>query len=206
MGKGSGTCARPGISLAVTDGTETDSTLSGEVAGVNTAIKMQVIKHHWFTMDGKVSFKETNAGWEAFPGPFSNPIREAFHEYGIIDYDVQTSLYQSTPFSSLQEARQAVNDVSLEAGLGIDSSLTRQRHISYNVGDLPLSIRKEQNYWLVALKSTLALSASLQDHFNSVEEFNATWLAANISTVYPTRKGAHQAVTNWLAQTIAKGK
>jgi hypothetical protein len=205
MGKGSGACDRPGISLGIFDGAETESTLNGgaaPVSEINTTLEIQWIGKQWWTKDEAVVFRKRKQGWVVFS--YSNAIRKAFEEYGLIHQQAGTSSYEHTFLPSLQAARQAVTDVSVEAGLNIDSRLTRQRYIAYKIGDLPLRIRREEGHWRVFWHS-LVLSPSLEKYFNSMQEFLASWASTGIRFAhYPTRKAAHQAVTNWLAQTITK--
>jgi hypothetical protein len=204
MGKGSGNCGRPEISLAVTDGTETDSTLSGEVAGINTTLGIHRFGRQWWTKDDRVTFQKRKEGW--IVGVYSNPVRKAFKEYGLIYQQAGTFSYEHTCFPSLKAARQAVNDVSLEAGLNIDCRLTRGKSISYRIGDLPFNIKREESYWRV-YSLIDELPQGLKKHFNSTEEFNTAWESTDIGFAhYPTRKSAHQAVINWLSQTITEGK
>jgi hypothetical protein len=200
MGKGSGACDRPGISLEAS-GTKTEGTLSGGVASaneINTTLKLQRIGKHWWTKDEVVIFRKRKEGWAA--DAFLGPICKAFEEYGIIGINSDEHTY----FPSLKAARQAVTDVSLEAGLNIDSRLMRGKDISYKIGDLPLHIRRNQGHWR-AYRDSSDLPPSLEKHFNSVEELRVAWESTDIVLVhYPTRKDAHQAVLNWLSQTILK--
>jgi hypothetical protein len=155
----------------------------------------------WWTKDDLVTFHKKEEGW--IVGTYSAPICKAFEGYGI------TSPIEGehTYFPSLKAAQQAVNDVSLEAGLNIDSRLTRQGWTAYKIGDLPLAIRREKDHWRVLNVPSAPLSPSLERHFNSTKEFRDTWYATGLSvTHYPTRKAAHQAVINGLSQTIAEGK
>lgn len=199
MDKGRGVCARAEISLEAADDTELKVILSIDVGEINTTLELQCLRQHWFTKDRRVSYRKRIRGWEVFS--YSDPIRKAFREYGIIS----ASSYEPISFPSLKFARQAVSDVSLEAGFNIASKLTRQRYVAYKIGDLPLNIRREQDYWrVVALSSALPLS--LKKHFNSTQGFRAAWESTDIGFAhYPSRKAAHQAVTNWLSQTITKG-
>jgi hypothetical protein len=204
MGKGSGTCDRPGISLGTFDSAETESVVSGGIAEINTTLELQRIGKQWWTKDERVSFQKRKQGWVV--GTYSGPVHKAFEEYGLLHQQADTSIYDPTFFPSLKAARQAVSDVSLEAGLNIDSRLTRQKFISYKIGDLPLSIGKPNSYWQVYMLS-LPLPQSLEKHFNSVEEFRAAWESTNSAFAHhPTRKAGHQAVTNWLSQTIIEEK
>jgi hypothetical protein len=201
MGKGSGTCQRPGITLEAS-GAETELYLSGDVASVsdeiNTTLELHTFEGRWFTKDYLVTFERRKEGWTVFT--FSDPIYKACREYGVIS----TIKGEHSYFPSLKAARQSVNDVSLEAGLNIDSGLARGKFCSYEIGDLPLSIGKANNRWRVYAISA-PLHQSLQDHFNSVEEFRAAWESTDSAFAhYPTRKAAHQAALNWLAQTITK--
>jgi hypothetical protein len=207
MGKGSGICDRPGISLAVADGAKTESNFSEgftSVSEINTGLELQVVKHQWFTKDERVAYHKRKKGW--IVGAYSNPICKAFEEYGIIHQQTGTSSYEHTYFPSLKEARKAVNDVAVEAGLDIDARLTRGKYIAYKIGDLPLSIRGTQGHWWAHAISS-DLPQSLKKHFNTTQDFRAAWDSTDIRLVhYPTRKAAHQAVINWLAQTITEGK
>jgi hypothetical protein len=206
MGKRSGTCDRPGIPLETSDSAKTELNLGGDVASVgeiNTTLKLQQLGHCWFTRDAKVSFLKRKKGWTAFS--FSDPIWKAFEEYGIIHQQAGTFNFEHTLFPSLKAARQAVNDVSLEVGLNIASRLTRQHYVAYKIGDLPLRISRNQGHWRI-IESTADLSPGLKENFRSIHAFNVAWAAANITLDHPTRKAAHQAVLNWLAQTIAIGK
>jgi hypothetical protein len=204
MGKGSGACDRPGITLAVTDSIKTESTLNGGIASVhkiNTTLELQRPGQCWFTKDDQATFLKKKEGW--IVDSTSDPIRKAFKEYGI----TSTIYYKPTYFPSLKTARQAVSDVSLETGLNIDSRLTRQKYAAYKIGDLPLRIRKNQGYWRIITGTLLVMPASLKKDFHTVEEFYDAWSATGSGmSHYPTRSSAHQAVTNWLAQTIAVGK
>jgi hypothetical protein len=204
MGKRSGTCDRPGISLEASDGTETESVLSGEVAGINTTLRIHRFGNQWWTKDERIFYRKRKEGWVVYS--FSTPVRKAFEEYGLIHQQAGTFSYEHTCFPSLKAARQAVNDVCLEAGLSIDSRLTRGASISYKIGDLPFNIKREESYWRVyALIDEVP--QVLQNHFNSTEEFNTAWESTDSALAhYPTRKAAHQAAINWLSQTITKGK
>jgi hypothetical protein len=200
MGKGSGVCDRPGISLEASDSAEIESTLSG--AEINTTLKLQRFGKQWFTKDYMVTFQKRKEGWTSFS--YSEPIRQAFKEYGLIYQQAGTSSYELTYFPTLQEAQQAVSDVSLEAGLSIDSRLTRGASISYKIGNLPLIIKRNGNHWRVYAPSDEG-PAYLENHFDSVEEFVAAWESADSALAhYLTRSSAHQAVINWLAQIIAE--
>jgi hypothetical protein len=205
MEKGSGN----GISMGSSDRAKTELNLGDAVASVSeidTTLELQRLEGRWFTKDERVVFRKRKQGWTAFS--YSDPIRKAFEEYGIIISTAGTNSYAPICFSSLKEARQAVNDVSLEAGLNIDFRLTRQHYVSYKIGDLPLRISKNQSHWRI-IESTVPRVpplASLQTHFNSTQEFRDAWKAADITREHPTRKAAHQTVINWLSQTIAKGK
>jgi hypothetical protein len=203
MGKGSGTCDRPGIALGVSDDTETKAILNMDVAEVNTTLELQRVEHRWFTKDERVTYHKREEGWVVFS--FSPPVRKAFEEYGIIHQQPGVyNSYEHTYFPSLKAARQAVNDVSLEAELNIDTSLTRQKYVAYKIGDLPLRIRKDQGHWRVHAVSS-AQPQSLQNHFNSTQECLAAWQSTDSAFAhYPTRKAAHQAVLNWLSQTITE--
>jgi hypothetical protein len=193
MGKGSMVCDRPVIPLGASDDAEPKATLNMGVAEINTTLELQRAEHRWWTKDYLTTFQKRKWGWVVFT--YSTPVRKAFREYGIID---------PTRFPSLKEARQAVNDVSLEVGLNIDPRLTRENFIAYKIGDLPLIIRRGEAHWLVRRDSS-CLSQSLKKHFNSVKEFRAAWESTDSAFVhYPTRHAAHQAVTNWFAQTITK--
>jgi hypothetical protein len=197
MGKGSGSCdARPGISLEAS-GAKTELNLSGEVAEINTTLKLQRVDRYWWTKDQQVAYGKREEGW--IVDSTSDPIRKAFEEYGIS--------YEHTHFPSLKAVRQAVRDVSLEVGLNIDSRLTRGKYASYKIGDLPLNIKREESYWRVytPIEEIDELPPILEKYFNSTQEFLDAWTSADIRLVhYPTQKAAHQAVTNWLAQTISK--
>jgi hypothetical protein len=198
MGKGSGDCDRPGISLEASDSAKIESTLSE--AGVDTTLELQRSERRWWTKDYRVSYRKRKEGWTVFS--YSEPIWKAFREYGI------TSSIEGEPtyFPSLQMARQSVNDVSLEAGLNIDSGLARGKFITYKIGDSPLSITREADHWQMYVHASV-LPPNLEKYFNNMKEFNGTWYATGLSTTrYPTRKAARQAVTNWLAQTIIEGK
>jgi hypothetical protein len=199
MGKGSEICDRQGVSLDVTDGVKMESELPNEI---NTILQLRRVGHRWFTKDGQVTFQRRKEGW--IVGAYSEHIWKAFAEYGIIGHQAGTGNYELTHFSSLKAARQAVSDVSLEAGLNIHSRLTRGDFVSYKIKDLPLHIRREEGHWR-ARRDSLDLSQSLEKYFNSVEEFLVAWESTDIRLVHhPTRKAAHQAVINWLSQTIKK--
>jgi hypothetical protein len=187
--------------MGTSDSAETESILSGDFASVsetNTTLEIQRFGKQWWTKDEQVSYHRKKEGWIVITG--SEPIWKAFREYGI------TSSIEGAPtyFPSLQMARQAVSDVSLEAGLNIDSRLMRGKFISYKIGDLPVRITREEGHWLVR-RDSAALSQSLKKHFNSVKEFKAAWESTDIALAYyPSRNAAYQAVTNWLAQIIAE--
>jgi hypothetical protein len=206
MGKGSGACDRPGISLVITDSAKTELNLSGDVASaseINTTLELLKLEARWWTKDDQVTFLKKREGW--IVDSFSDNVHKAFREYGLMYQPAGTSSYEHAYFPSLKAAKQAVTDVSLEAGLNIDSRLTRQKHISYKIGDVPLRIMRGEGHWRVnALTS--ALPPSLQKHFNSAEEFRASWYTTNSIPHHPTRKAAHQAVINWLSQIIAEEK
>jgi hypothetical protein len=198
MGKGSGNCQRPEISLEAS-GTKTESELHNEI---DFTLTLRRTKHCWWTKDERASYQKRKEGWVVFS--FSDLVCKAFKEYGIIHQQAGANSEELTYFPSLKAAQQAVNDVSLEAGLNIDTSLTRQKYVVHNIGDLPLNIKKEESYWRV-YSLPVCLSPSLKNHFNSTQEFKAAWESTGIRfTHYPTRKAAHQAVINWLAQTIAE--
>jgi hypothetical protein len=203
MGKGSGNCDRPGATLEASDSTKTELNVSENVTSISdidTALELHRLRPGWWTKDERVLFRKRKDGWVI--SSFSNPICKDFEEYGLIS----TIEGECTCFPSLKAAQQAVKDVSLEAGLNIDSRLTRQHFISYKIGDLPLNIRRVQGHWWVHMVSSV-LSARLQTHFNSTQEFLDSWKSTGIAFApHPTRKAAHQAVTNWLSQTITKGK
>jgi hypothetical protein len=207
MGKGNGVCDRPGISLGASDSAKPELNLGGGVTSVSeidTTLLLERVEHRWFTKDERVTFQRRKEGWTAFT--FSSPVHKAFKEYGLIHQQSSTNSYDHIYFPSLKAARQAVNDVSLEVGLNIDSRLTRQKHISYKIGDLPVHITREETHWRVYVHSA-RMSTNLKKHFNSRREFNDAWYATGLSTThYPTRKTAHQAVKNWLAQSITEGK
>jgi hypothetical protein len=197
MGKGSGTCDRPGISLEVTDSAKTELNLSMDAVEINTALKLQQIGQQWLTKDERVLFRKRKEGWVIFS--YSNPIRKAFKEYGLMYQQAGTDSYEYTHFPSLQAAQQAVSDVSLEVGLNIDPRLTKGKSISYKIGDLPLIIKRQKGHWRVYTIS--GPTSILKKHFNSTQEFYASWDSTGpVATHYPTQKAAHQAVTNWLAQ------
>jgi hypothetical protein len=203
MGKGGGVCDQPGVSLEAGDKAKAASELHNKI---DTTLELERPGHCWFTKDEAVTFQKTKEGWIVHA--YSDHICKAFKEYGLIHQQSSTNSYEHIYFSSLKEARQAVNDVSSEVGLNIDSRLTRQHFISYKIGGLPVHIAREENHWrvYVYVHSSL-MSSSLEKHFNSRQEFNDAWSATGPSTAhYPTRKAAHQAVTSWLTQTIAEGK
>jgi hypothetical protein len=201
MRKGSGNSQRHGISLEAS-GVKINA---GHLNEINTTFNLRRVEHRWFTKDEQVVFGKRKEGWVIFS--FSYLVRKVFNEYGLISQQTGTVDYEPTCFPSLKVARQAVNDVSLEAGLNIDSRLTRGKAISYKIGGLPLIIKREEDaHWWVGLH-LVYLSQSLQKHFNTTEEFLAAWESADIRLAhYPTRKAGHQAVINWLSQTIIEGK
>jgi hypothetical protein len=205
MGKGSGNCDRPGIPLRASDNTKTELNLDEgviSVSEIDTTLELQRLEGRWVTKDDLVIFQKRKEGWAPFS--FSSPILKVFKEYGLVDKQAGTSNYELTHFSSLKAARQAVNDVSLEAGLNIDSRLTRGKILSYQIGDLPVRITREEKHWRVYVRET-ALPQSLQKHFKNIKEFNGTWYATGpVAIHYPTRKSGQQAVINWLAQIIAE--
>lgn len=173
---------------------------AGPVSKINTTLELQRIDHYWWTKDSRVTYQKRKEGWVALA--YSDPICKAFNEYGI----TSNNNYEPTHFPSFKAVRQAVSEVSLEAGLDIDSKLTRQKYAAYKIGDLPLIIMKEEGHWRVHLISAI-LAQSLQKHFNSAEEFNAAWSTTGlVMSHYLARKAAHQAVINWLSQTITVGK
>jgi hypothetical protein len=196
MGKGSGACGRPGISLEAGHRERAEKNEPVADAEIKTTLELERVEGRWFTKDNLVAYQKTKEGWRV--GSISVAVRKAFNEYGIS--------YKYTCFPSLKAARKAVSDVALETGLNIDSRLTRGKLLSYKTGDLPFYISKAQGHWRVyALIDEVP--QSLQKYFNSVEEFRAAWNATSpVTTHYPTRKAAHQAVINWLDQTVAKGK
>jgi hypothetical protein len=197
MGKGSGTCARPGSSPEAEYRAKVESELHNEI---DTILELQRVKCRWWTKDELVAYQKIKEGWIVCT--YSDPIRKAFREYGLIS----NSSYELTYFPSLKAARQAVNDVSLEVGLNIDSGLTRQQYVAYKMGDSPLRITKVQGHWRVYAISS-ALAPSLEKYFNSTQEFLDSWKSTDIRFAqHPPRKAAHQAVTNWLSQTIIEGK
>jgi hypothetical protein len=169
-----------------------------DIVEINTTLEALRLGQQWWTKDDQVTFLKMKEGWVV--GAYSYPTRKVFEEYGI------TSMAEGehTCFPSLKTARQAVNDVSLEAGLNIDSGLTRQRWIAYKIGDLPLSVKRDGKHWRVYAISS-DLPQSFKKYFNSVEEFKAAWESTDIALAhYPTRKAAHQAVVNRFSQTIAE--
>jgi hypothetical protein len=171
-----------------------------DITGISTTLELQRIEHRWLTKDDRVTFRKRKRGWAV--STISSPIYKAFREYGVIS-SIED---EHTCFPSLKMARQAVGDVSLEAGLNIDTRLTRQRSIAYKIGDLPLIIKRQKGYWRVYAISS-ALSQSLKKYFNSTQEFQDVWESTDSALVhYPTRKAALQAAIIWLSQTVAKGK
>jgi hypothetical protein len=204
MGKGSGNCDRPAVSLEAADDTEPKAILNMNVAEINTTLELQGAGGGWWTKDEEASFQKRKEGWVV--DAYSDHICKAFEEYGLIHQQAGTSSYEYTYFPSLKAARQVVDDVSLEAGLNIASGLTRENFISYKIGDLPLRVRKCQGQWQVC-NHLSALPQSLQKYFNTTKEFRAAWQSTSSAFAhYSTRKAAHQAVINWLSQTIAEGK
>jgi hypothetical protein len=172
-----------------------------DVTEINTTLKLQRAEHRWWTKDERAIFQRKKEGWAIFS--ISDPIRKAFREYGIV------SPIEVEPicFPTLKAAQQAVTDVSLEAGLNIDSRLTRQKYIAYKIGNLPLNIRREKGHWRVLNGHSAYLPPILKKHFNSMQEFHSAWYAIDSGLApHPTRKAAHQAVINWLSQTVTVGK
>jgi hypothetical protein len=197
MSKGSGTCDRSGISLEAEYRARAESEIHNEIG---TALELQRTGRQWWTKDARVTFQKRKEGWVV--DAYSYHIYKAFEEYGIISPIEGEHTY----FPSLKAAQSAVSDVSLEIGLNIDSRLTRQRYLSYKVGDLPLAIKREQGHWRVYVTASL-MSPNLEKHFNNIKELLDSWKSTGpVATHYPTRKAAHQAVTSWLAQTITIGK
>jgi hypothetical protein len=202
MGKGSGDCHRPGVCLETGDGVRAESELHKEI---NTTLEHERAERRWWTKDERVVFQKKKEGWIA--AAISDPARKAFEEYGIIYQQAGAWSYEYTRFPSLKAARQAVTDVSLEAGLNIDPRLTRRRYVSYKIGDLPLIIKREKGHWRIVEINVPAMPASLKKSFHSIHAFSTACESTDIVLAhYPTRKAAHQAVTNWLSQTIAEGK
>jgi hypothetical protein len=207
MGKGSGTCQRPAASLEASDSASPELNLSGGVAlnEINTTLKLQRTEHRWWTKDDLVSYQKTKEGW--IVDSISDPVCKVFREYGLTSPMGPPLVVQDpecTFFSSLKAARQTVSDVSLEVGLNIDSRLTRQKYVAYKIGDLPLSIKRDKDHWWVHVHSS-SLPQSLKKHFNTIQGFHVAWASTDIGLAhYPTQKAAHQAVINWLSQTIAK--
>jgi hypothetical protein len=175
-----------------------------DVTEINTTMELQRVQCRWWTKDEQVFYQKTKEGWEV--DTISWPIWKAFAEYGLIHQQAGTNSFEHTHFSSLKAARQAVKDVSLEAGLSIDSRLTRGKLLSYKIGDLPLSIKRNGNHWRV-YPLIDELVPSFEKHFNDIKAFYASWYATGpVAIHYPTQKAAHQAVVNWISQTITKGK